>query len=248
MTGLDIILLPDELKEKDFSDCLAVVIDVLRASSTITTALASGAERIIPVYMPKQAQDRADNYPADKVLLGGERNGEKITDFDLGNSPREYNHSRIKGKTILLSTTNGIRAIELVKEAKQVIIGCFLNSKSVAEYCLSYPGKVLLVCAGDRGNLSLEDTVCAGMIGELCLNCNNENEYYLDDSLAASIIYRNFANNFINMFKESLWGRNLIEMGLEKDISFCAQKDIYDIVPVIKDDSIIINSESAEKN
>jgi len=241
VTGLDVILVPEELKEKDVSEFLIVVIDVLRASSTITTALAAGADRIIPVYMPKQARDRVRYYPAEKVLLCGERNGEKLAGFDLGNSPLEYNNSRIKEKTLIITTTNGIRTLELVKKAKKVIIGCFLNSKSVAEYCRSYPGKVLLVCSGDRGNVSLEDTVCAGMIRYLCSNQSQKNEHNFDDSSIAVNLYREFANNLVDMLKKSVWGKHLVAMGLEKDIKFCAQKDIYNIIPIIKDDSIVID-------
>lgn len=245
MTGLDVVLLPEELKEKDLSECLIVVIDVLRASSTITTALASGADRVIPVYNPKEAQERVKHYPNEKALLCGERNGEKLAGFDLGNSPLEYKDSRIKGKTILLTTTNGIRTIDMVKKAKSIIIGCFLNSRAVAEYCISYPGKVLIVCAGDRGNISLEDTVCAGMIvDELYLNNINRNceiEHYNDDLLIASFLCREFGNNLSGMLEKSVWGKHLIAMGLKEDINFCAQKDIYRLIPVIMGDSIVNN-------
>jgi len=240
MTGLDIVLLPEELKDKDISNCLVVVIDVLRASSTITTALYSGAERIIPVYMPEQARARANEYSAKAVLLCGERNGEKLAGFNLGNSPLDYNNPGIKGKTILLTTTNGIRTIELVKKANKIIIGCFLNNQSVVEYCLSYPGKVLLVCAGDRGNVSLEDTVCAGMIRSSCRYHLYKNDYHFDDSTVASIIYRDSGSDLIAMMKKSVWGNHLIEMGLKDDLAFCAQKNIYNIIPIIKGDSIIV--------
>jgi len=240
VTGLDIVLLPEELKNKDISDCLVVVIDVLRASSTITTALHYGAEKIIPVYMPEQARARANEYPAESVLLCGERNGAKLAGFNLGNSPLEYNNYKIKGKIILLTTTNGVKAIEMAKSAKEIIVGSFLNNKAVSEHCLSYAGKVLLVCAGDRGNVSLEDTVCAGMIRSSCAYQLYKNDYHFDDSTVASIIYRDSGSDLIAMMKKSVWGNHLIEMGLKDDIAFCAQKNIYNIIPIIKGDSIIV--------
>jgi len=241
VTGLDVVLLPEELKNKDISDCLVVVIDVLRASSTITTALNSGADRIIPVYMPEQAKARANDFPADKVLLCGERNGEKLADFDLGNSPLEYNNSRIEGKIILLTTTNGIRTIELAKKAKIIIVGCFLNIQAIAEYCRTYPGQVVLVCSGDRGKVSLEDTVCAGMIKSLCTSQSPNNDYQSDDSLLSSVMYSQFGSDLIDMMKKSVWGKHLIEIGCKEDILFCAQKNFSQITPILKDNSIIVN-------
>jgi 2-phosphosulfolactate phosphatase len=238
---LDIVLLPEELKNKEISDCLVVVIDVLRASSTITTALNSGADRIIPVYNPELARARANDFPADKVLLCGERNGEKLAGFDLGNSPLEYNNSLVGRKIILLTTTNGVRTIELAKRAKNIIIGCFLNCQAVAEYCLTYPGKVVLVCSGDRGKVSLEDTVCAGKIKSLCSKQSAKNDYQSDDSLLSSIIYSKFGSNLITMMEKSVWGKHLIEMGYKEDIIFCAQQGISQIVPILKDNSIVIN-------
>lgn len=242
MIGLDVVLLPEELKNKDISDCLVVVIDVLRASSTITTALNSGADRIIPVYMPELAKARANDYPADKVLLCGERNGEKLADFDLGNSPLEYNNSRIEGKIIFLTTTNGVRTIELAKKAKNIIIGCFLNCQAVAEYCLTYPGKVVLVCSGDRGKVSLEDIVCAGKIKSLCNRQSAKNDYQSDDSLLSSVMYSEFGRDLITMMEKSVWGKHLIEMGNKEDIIFCSQQGISQIVPILKDNSIIVNN------
>lgn len=241
MTGLDVVLLPEELKNKDIADCLVVVIDVLRASSTITAALNSGADRIIPVYMPEQTKARANDYPADKVLLCGERNGEKLAGFDLGNSPLEYNNSSIKDKIILFTTTNGVRTIELAKKAGKIVIGCFLNNQAVAGYCLSYPGQVVLVCSGDRGKISLEDTVCAGMIKSLCINQSQKDDYQSDDSLLSSVMYSKFGSNLITMMEKSVWGIHLIEMGYKEDIIFCAQQGISQIVPILKDNSIIVN-------
>ncbi len=241
MTGLDVVLLPEELKSKDISDCLVVVIDVLRASSSITTALASGASEVIPVYLPGEARKKSKKFRPDEVFLCGERNGEKLANFDLGNSPLEYNNSRVKEKIILLTTTNGIRTIELVQKAKEVIIGCFLNIQTIVQYCNSYVGKVLLVCAGDRGNVSLEDTVCAGMMMSLFENRSQKYYFQYDDSLIASYMYREFNNDLIAMMQKSVWGKHLIKMGLKQDLVFCAQENVYNLIPIIKGDSIVVH-------
>ena len=241
MIGLDIVLLPEELKSKNILDCLVVVIDVLRASSSITTALASGASKVIPVYLPGEARKKSKKFRPDEVLLCGERNGERLAGFNLGNSPLEYNNTMVKEKIILLTTTNGIRTIELVQKAKKVIIGCFLNIHAIVHYCNSYAGKVLLVCAGDRGNVSLEDTVCAGMMMSLSENHSQKYDFQYDDSMIASYMYRKFNNSIITMMQKSVWGKHLIEMGLRQDLVFCAQENVYNLIPIIKGDSIVVH-------
>jgi 2-phosphosulfolactate phosphatase len=245
MTKIDVVLLPEEVKDRDISDFLVVLIDVLRASSTITTALAEGAKKIIPVFSPEEARQRAEDYHPGLVLLGGERNGEKLPGFDLGNSPLEYRSQKIKNKIILLSTTNGVKAINQVTKAKKIIIGCFLNIQAVIQYCQSYSKGVLLVCAGNRGSVSLEDTVCAGMIKYIAEGNNKQADpdytYYYDDAFIAGHMYLKFKDDLLNMFKASNWGQHLRAMGLEEDLIFCAQENIYHKIPVMKNDSIVID-------
>ena len=234
MTGIDVLLLPEELLEKDLSNCLVVVIDVLRASSTMTTALAQGARKIIPVYLPDEAKKLAENYCSDDILLCGEREGKQISGFDLGNSPREYSRKNIRNKIIILSTTNGIRTIELAKKSKEIIVGCFLNMQAVVEYCQSYSGKVLLVCSGDRGALSLEDTVCAGMMKLMSEKDAKIDKHHYDDSLIACSMYRKYRKNLLHMMQISIWGKHLMQMGLQQDLIYCAQINMYHHVPVLK--------------
>ncbi len=244
MTEIDIVLLPDELRDRDITNSLVVVIDVLRASSTITTALAEGARRIIPVFSLEEARKRAGNYHPDEVLLGGERNGKKIPGFDLGNSPLEYRSQKIKNKIILLSTTNGVKAINQVTKAKKIIIGCFLNIQAVIQYCQSYSKEVLLVCAGNRGSVSLEDTVCAGMIKYIAEGSTKQADpdypYYYDDALIAGHMYLKFKDDLLKMLKSSNWGQHLRTMGLEEDLIFCAQENIYHHIPILEKGALII--------
>lgn len=174
--SVEIVLIPEEIHNKDIASYLVVIIDVLRASSTITTALAEGADRVIPVYSLKEAKKIAKNIYSEyeDVLLCGERGGQKLSGFVLGNSPLEYKSTQIRDKTIIFTTTNGIKAINIVRRATQIIIGCFLNIQAVIQYCQQYTKNILLVCAGDRGNISLEDMVCAGMMKNL-MESNKEN-------------------------------------------------------------------------
>jgi len=239
MAKIDVVLLPEELKKRELTNHLVVVIDVLRVSSTITTALAAGVSKIIPIRLPEEAFRRKEAFLPGQVLLCGERNGKKPSGFDLGNSPLEYSSKKVRDKTILLTSTNGIRTIKLVERAEEIIIGCFLNIEAIIQYCRTYSGNVLLVCAGDKRAVSLADTVCAGMIKSLYEEESQNNKNIYDDSLIACRMYREFSHNLLHMMKVSKWGQGLIALGLEQDLAYCAQKNIFHIVPVIKDESIV---------
>ncbi|GAG40811.1 unnamed protein product, partial [marine sediment metagenome] len=164
MNNLETLFIPEEIKNIELAGKLAVMIDVLRASSTIITALANGCRGFIPILSPNQVKKKAQQFEKEGVLLGGEREGIKIGGFDLGNSPREYKREAVKEKTIIFSTTNGVKTLEMVKSAYEVIIGSFLNLQAVCDYCTNYQGDILIICAGRESKFSLEDTACAGMI------------------------------------------------------------------------------------
>lgn len=127
MNNLETLFIPEEIKNIELAGKLVVMIDVLRASSTIVTALANGCRGFIPILSPDQAKKKAQQFEKEGVLLGGEREGTKIEGFDLGNSPREYKKEAVKDKTIIFSTTNGVKTLEMVKSAYEIIIGSFLN-------------------------------------------------------------------------------------------------------------------------
>ncbi len=249
---IEIVLLPEEIQGKDISNYLVVVIDVLRASSTITTALAEGAEKVIPVLLPEEARKKAGNLCSHQVLLAGERGGVKIAGFDLGNSPLEYISPQVKGKNIFLTTTNGTKALNLVSKAAQIIIGCFLNIQAVTYYSQHYGKNILLLCAGDRGHISLEDTVCAGMIKYLMevSGFNQKINYYFsnDDAQIASFLFQKYKDNLLNMLQTSIWGRKLRTMGFEEDLIFCAQQNRYNIIPEWKGNGLVMTEVREHKN
>lgn len=127
MNNLETLFIPEEIKNIELAGKLVVMIDVLRASSTIVTALANGCRGFIPILSPDQAKKKAQQFKKKGVLLEGKREGRKIEGFDLGNSPREYKREVVKEKTIIFSTTNGVKTLEMVKSAYEIIIGSFLN-------------------------------------------------------------------------------------------------------------------------
>ncbi len=176
---IDIILSPTELPalaRRDLRNAACVVFDVLRATSTFVTALHRGANAIVPVAEIAEALARRQNSP--DILLGGERDGVKIRgaqtgsiDFDFGNSPREYTPEKVRGQTIVSTTTNGTRALRACAGAQTVLAAAFLNLTATAKFVQQLrPTEVLLVCAGTRENIAQEDVLAAGALAEMLLD------------------------------------------------------------------------------
>lgn len=221
---------------------VAVVIDVLRATSVMATALAAGASQIVTCREVNEAMDLANRY-SPRPLLCGERGCKPIEGFDLGNSPAEYDSSRIQGRTLVMTTTNGTRAIESAANAVSMITASFLNLSAVID---SLDGKVSvhLVCAGTEGDITAEDVLLAGAITRAC-----ETRYHAvlrdDDSILARQLWRSWfagsgdsgdqrspdRHDLCRRFGETRGGRNLLRVGYGQDLERCAAIDSIDIVP-----------------
>jgi len=242
MNNLETLFIPEEIKNTELAGKLVVIIDVLRASSTIVTALANGGRGFIPILSPDQAKKKAQQFKKERVLLGGEREGTKIEGFDLGNSPREYKREAVKDRTIIFSTTNGVKALEMVKDAYRVIIGSFLNLQAVCNYCTNYQGDILIICAGKEGRFSLEDAACAGMIINSLRDVFPGGHQEVDANLTARLLYKKFGNNILEILRKSQHGRYLESIGLGEDLKFCSQLDFFHIVPIFRDGIISIKN------
>lgn len=243
MNNLEVVFTPEEIKNRRLSDKLIVVIDVLRASSTIVTALAYGCRGLVPILSPEQAKEKAQQFKKEEVLLGGEREGRKIKGFDLGNSPREYQKEIVEDRIIIFSTTNGVKTLERVRGAFRIIIASFLNLQATFNYCSKFQGDILLACAGKEGYFSLEDTVCAGMLINSLRDIYSDTCQEVDANLTAQVLYKKFGNNILEMLRKSQHGRYLESIGLRKDLEFCSQLDIFNIVPIFRDGLISLNEE-----
>lgn len=240
MNKLETLFTPEEIKNTELAGKLVVIIDVLRASSTIVTALANGCRGFIPILSPDKAKKKAQEFQNERVLLGGEREGIKIEGFDLGNSPREYKKEVAKGKTIIFSTTNGVKTLEMVKGAHRIIIGSFLNLQAVCDYCTNYKGDISIICAGRKGKFSLEDTACAGMMVNSLRDVFPGDHQEIDANLTAQLLYVKFGNNILEILRKSQHGRYLESIGLGEDLKFCSQMDLFHIVPIFRDGIISI--------
>jgi len=235
---IDIQLLPTQPDPKLLSDRVVIVIDVLRATSVMVYAMSQGAIEIIPVSAVEEAFQMAKTFPRGTTLLGGERGSRKIEGFDLGNSPKEYVAEKVKDKRLILTTTNGTRAFHFVSSGKEVMVGSFFNIGATAQRCVERDGDLLLFPSGDNGNFSMEDTVCGGMLIDVMLGKGGETISLTDASRAAHLLYQRFRANLVEALRLSSHGRDLIDLGLEDDLPYCAQTDITDLVPIFREGAI----------
>lgn len=223
----------DELQLRDKN---IVVIDVLRASTTVAVALKNGAREIIPVANIESAVKISGSLFGDVTLRGGERNGKMIQGFNLGNSPLEYTEATVRGKSVIYCTTNGSVAMAKSRYARHMAVGSFVNLSSVVEYMKEINDDFLVICAGKNASFSgfsLEDTVCAGMIiSKLSLEKSLELQL-TDAAVAAKALYKSFGRSILKMLKSSDHGRYLLEIGFEEDIKLCAQVDSVPVLPVL---------------
>ena len=220
-------------KDVDFGGKIAVVIDVLRATSVITTALANGARSVIPLTTVEEAEQRFSACDTALTLKGGERNSVKIEGFDLGNSPLEYKLSVVGDKDIIFTTTNGTQALHSVQGAAETVLACFRNTTAVVDYLLRQQKDVVIVCSGTRGQFSLDDGLCAGrLVGLLKSKAKAE----LDDiSILLSNHYEKSKDNLFGALAECFHVKYLFGLGFYDDIKFCLQTDCVDVIPVYKD-------------
>lgn len=232
---IDVILHPAEIQERDFKDKVVVVIDVLRATSTILTAFANGCRRIIPVLTPEEALDVREKIGEAPALLGGERRGLRIPGFELGNSPREYRREVVEGRSIVLTTTNGTRALRGVQGARCIFAGAFLNVTALSRRCLEAGSDIVLVSSGRASSFALEDAVCAGMLVD---KLRGDSKYDETDAAAATaLLFSHFRGDIKAAFYASEHGRYLCQIGFEDDLEVCARVDAYGHVPFVVDNT-----------
>jgi 2-phosphosulfolactate phosphatase len=216
---------------QEFAGCDAgtgvVVVDVFRASTTITAALAGGARFVLPVADVEQAMRLAEPYADNEVLLGGERDCQRIEGFQLGNSPREYTREVVAGKVVIFTTTNGTQALAAAKDAGAVFVGCFVNFNAVADAVAGFDA-VTVLCAGNNGQLSLEDFACAGgLVSRLARKTSR-----LDDAaLAARAAYKDMEPNLTRSLVSTEHARRLADLGFRADLEFALKVDSIPVVP-----------------
>lgn len=217
---------------------IVVVIDVLRATSAICSAFENGVKSVIPVSTIEEAKD----YQAKGFLVGAERQGEIVDGFDFGNSPYSYMQPELKNKEVVLSTTNGTKAINMAKGAEQVIIGSLNNVDALCEYLIAQNKSIVCLCSGWQDKFNLEDTICAGAIADQLIAAG---KFTSDDdsTIAAKYLYLSAKDKYFGFLKSSSHRRRLKKLNLNEDIKYCLTPNKSTVIPVLKGDRIVNISE-----
>jgi 2-phosphosulfolactate phosphatase len=236
---LDVFYSLHSFQEDELRDKTVVIIDVLRASSTIVTAFMNGAKAIIPVGDMGEASKIAQNVDSDNYLLCGEKDGEKIEGYDLGNSPLEYTKEIVENKTLIFNTTNGTKAIKKSLGSSKTYIASFLNVGSIVEELENQPNEVVLVCAGWKGRLAFEDMLLAGNIIHLLGDGNLTNDSR-DGAKVAFGLYDKYGDDISTVIHQSNHAMRLKDIIGTSDIDYCCQVDITDMLPRLKEGMITL--------
>ena len=229
--SIDVVFTPDLLPFCDLTGKTVLVTDILRATTTITFAVANGARAITPVLTPEDAFRLAADQP--NTLIGGERGGMKVDGFALGNSPREYTEAVVSDRQIVLTTTNGTRTLQACRAADQILVGSFLNLGAIADRLAQVEGELVIACSGREGGFCTEDTAFAGA----CVAALAETQL-TDAAETAKILYQTHRDDLLGMLKNCYHGQRLASIGLGEDLEFCAQVDIVDVLPYLVDGRI----------
>jgi 2-phosphosulfolactate phosphatase len=236
---LDVLITPAELMPADVARRTVVVLDVLRATSTIVEALAAGARALYPVAEVEEALRLANTLGRDEVLLSGERKALAIEGFDLGNSPGDFTAERVGGKLIVMSTTNGTGALVAASVGSEVVVGSWLNLTAVVDYLARTGAEPVFLCSGRGGKFALEDAVCAGtMAAALMERFDDDTDWELTDGAMAALAMALRYPDPDELFRETAAGKQIVEAGLREDLAFCALTDRHDVVPILHDRQI----------
>lgn len=237
---LDVLLTPAELVPSEIAGRTVVVLDVLRATTSIVEALAAGARTLYPVATIEEAIGLAKTLGRDEVLLAGERKALPIEGFDLGNSPGEFTPERVGGKIVVMSTTNGTIAITAAAGSERVVIGSWLNFQAVVDELARTEAEPVLLCAGREGRFGLEDAVCAGQMAAALMKAVPDAAWEMNDGAVAALALAEEFADPAQLFPHTAAGRTIAEAGLGEDLEYCARTDLRDVLPVLQDRQIVL--------
>ena len=230
---IDVCLTPELVHLSDLKGKLVVVVDIFRATSCMVSGLATGINHIIPVAKVEECLA----YRPQGYLLAGERGGQKLEEFDMGNSPYEYMDASRKGRSVAVTTTNGTLAIKKSEDAAEIIIGSFLNLSSIVNYVQASPLDVVVHCAGWKGTFNLEDTTFAGAMIERLAETH---AFDTDAAFMSQLLWQRGKQDLSEFLLQSAHAHRLQKFGITKDLQFCSTIDEFDVLPVLKGERITI--------
>lgn len=240
----EVFLTYSNVSEEDVRNRTVVVIDVLRACSTINTALSRGARAVMPVADMAEAGKIAANLDPDVYRLGGERDGTKIDGYHLGNSPSAYTEAVVKGRDIILNTTNGTRALAQSTSARHLVAACFLNASRVVDFVREVDDEVTIVCAGHENRLALEDTLCAGLLLDRLWEQEKPN-VITDSAHTAFTLYDTDRAHLETSLRRSNHAEELVRQGYADDLDYCFQIDTLSVLPYYTENRLLRYEEHA---
>lgn len=237
MPKIEISFTPENYAVYNNAEQIVIVNDIFRATSAICTAFRYGAKEVIPVASVDEALD----YKEKGYLVGAERNGIKLEGFDFGNSPYSYMDQSIEDQSIVLTTTNGTRAIDIAKDAFQVVIGAFTNLSALADYVGNQERDILVLCSGWKGRYNLEDTLFGGALVKMLVDKNllDVQSDVEDSALSAMYLYNMAKDDPYKFLMNSSHRRRLKNLNLKEDIRYCLTLDQTDIIPVLEGGKLI---------
>lgn len=234
MNRIEVCFSPGEyhLYQENFD--LVVVLDVLRATSAICTAIEHGVKEIIPVATVEEARElQAKGY-----IAAAERGGQIVEGFDLGNSPYSYMDPQLRGKSVVLTTTNGTKAIDMARSKETVVVGALNNLNALCDWLIEQERDILVLGSGWKDKFNLEDTICGGAIADQCLASG---KFYADEdsTVAAKFIFRSSRDNMFAFLKASSHRRRLRALNLNEDVKYCLTPNNCTAIPVLKNGSLV---------
>ncbi len=237
---IDVYFVPREVGERSLVGSVVAVIDVLRATSTITEAVANGARRILPATDMDDALRLAQMFGRNEVLLCGERAARKIEGFDLGNSPLEFTSAAVADKLVVMTTTNGTPALLAGEAADRCIVACFLNMTAAARDLAESGKPIVILCSGREGRFSLDDALCAGTLIRALRGRKPGGRVRMNDAaLAAAALERRYRSHLGAVIGQTAAAQQIVEAGHSEDIPYCLTRDRHDVIPVMADRQII---------
>jgi len=235
---IDIFVTPSEIVETGTKESVNVVIDVLRAGSSMISALYNGCREIIPVETVERALSLKSSLFDSNTLLCGERNCEMVNGFDLGNSPLEYLNEIVVGKSLIFTSTNFSKVITQSKNYSKTFVCSFQNMDKIADRIVELDCGIVISCSGANGRFSLEDFICAGMLVEK-VSKKSDGEFRISDSAkVAKASYNIYKDDIKKMVLDSDHGKLLSSLGFNNDIDYCTQVNTHDIIPIFQDRKI----------
>ena len=235
---IDVAFLPEEIRNRNLAQTDCVVLDIFRATTSMVTAMAQGCPFLCPVQTIEEARETAARIPG--ALLAGERKSVRIEGFDLGNSPLEFSRERLAGRPVVMTTTNGTRAVQAAAKAEEVLIGSFLNAGTLVTRLLGAGRDVLILCAGTEGEFSLEDSLCAGLLVERLAGGAGIKANLTDAAMGTRLIYRQVQNQLAAVAADSRNGRRLRELNLKDDVEYCFRVDTVPVLPRLREGKICL--------